>query len=158
MWCNLNDESAQIAAAIPDAVEISGADSEEKKEEKLEQFSNGNIRVLVTKPSICGAGMNWQHCHNTCFVGLNDSFEQVYQAIRRFWRFGQKNAVNAHFIASELEGAVVANLQRKELQAEHMMKQMVKHMADLSADNIRGAVRETATYLPQTKMEIPSWI
>lgn len=158
MWCNLNDESAQITAAVDGAVEISGADSEEKKEEKLEQFSNGNIRVLVTKPSICGAGMNWQHCHNTAFVGLNDSFEQVYQAIRRFWRFGQKNEVNAHFIASELEGQVVANLQRKEEQAEHMMRQMVKHMADLSASNIRGAVRETSSYLPQTKMEIPAWI
>lgn len=158
MWCNLNDESAALGKAINGAVEISGADSEKKKEEKLEAFSNGDIRVLVTKPSICGAGMNWQHCHNTAFVGLNDSFEQVYQATRRFWRFGQKNAVNAHFIASELEGAVVANIQRKEKQAEHMMAQMVKHMSDLTSKNIRGAVRETATYIPTQQLEIPVWL
>ena len=139
-------------------MELSCADNESRKEEKLDQFSEGNIRVLVTKPSLCGAGMNWQHCHNTIFVGLNDSFEQVYQAIRRFWRFGQKNEVHAHFIASELEGAVVANIKRKEAQAEHMMQQMVAHMADLSAASIKGAVRETAIYQPNEKMEIPSWI
>lgn len=158
IWCNLNDESSKLAACINGAVEVSGADSDAKKEEKLEQFANGNIRVLITKPSICGAGLNWQHCHNTIFVGLNDSFEQVYQATRRFWRFGQKNEVHAHFIASELEGAVVANIRRKEAQAKHMMQQMVKHMADLSAINVRGAVRESASYIPQTKMEIPQWI
>jgi hypothetical protein len=158
IWCNLNDESAAIARQVRGAVELSGADSETKKEEKLEQFKAGNIRVLVTKPTLCGAGMNWQHCHNTIFVGLNDSFEQVYQAIRRFWRFGQKNEVYAHFIASELEGAVVANIKRKEAQAEHMMRQMVAHMASLSAANIKGAVRETTDYKPQETMEMPSWI
>jgi hypothetical protein len=102
--------------------------------------------------------MNWQHCHNTVFVGLNDSFEQIYQAIRRFWRFGQKNEVYAHFIASEIEGAVVNNIKRKEQQCEHMMRQMVKHMADLSATNIRGAARDTLKYIPTSTMEIPSWI
>lgn len=158
IWCNLNDESKQIADAIPDAVEISGSDSESQKEDKLERFTDGQIRVLVTKPSICGAGMNWQHCHNTIFVGLNDSFEQVYQAIRRFWRFGQKNPVNVHFIASEIEGAVVANIKRKEAQAERMMQKMVQHMADLTAANIHGAVRDTLNYLPQNKLEIPSWL
>jgi len=158
IWCNLNDESARLAAIIDGAVELSGADSEERKEEKLEQFSAGNIRVLVTKPSLCGAGMNWQHCHNTIFVGLNDSFEQVYQATRRFWRYGQKNEVHAHFIASELEGAVVANIKRKEAQAEHMMMQMVSHTKDLSAANIKGAVRETASYKPQEEVKLPSWI
>jgi hypothetical protein len=158
IWCNLNDESKQIAALISGAVEVSGSDSETQKEDKLDRFSNGDIRVLVTKPSICGAGMNWQHCHNTIFVGLNDSFEQVFQATRRFWRFGQKNPVNVHFIASEIEGAVVANIRRKESQAEHMMQKMVQHMADLTASNIRGAIRESASYIPQTKMELPSWI
>ena len=102
--------------------------------------------------------MNWQHCHNTIFVGLNDSFEQIYQAIRRFWRFGQKNEVYAHFIASEIEGAVVANIARKEQQAEHMANQMIKHMSDLTAANIKGATRETLSYLPQQKMELPKWI
>lgn len=158
VWCNLNDESSQLVAAIDGAVEIVGSQSEEKKLQILHDFAKGNIRVLVSKPSLTGFGLNWQHCHNTIFVGLNDSFEQIYQAVRRFWRFGQKNEVYAHFIASELEGAVVSNIKRKEEQAEHMANQMILHMADLSSASIRGAVRETASYLPTEKLEIPSWM
>ena len=158
VWCNLNDESAMIADRIPGAVEIVGSQTEEKKEQILEGFATGAIRVLVSKPSLTGFGMNWQHCNNTCFVGLNDSFEQIYQAIRRFWRFGQKNKVYAHFIASELEGAVVANIKRKELQCEHMMQQMVKHMADLSAATVRGAVRDTLNYVPTQEIQLPDFL
>lgn len=158
VWCNMNDESDALESAIPDAVAVKGSQPDEVKEKILESFSNGNIRVLVTKPSICGFGMNWQHCHNTCFVGLNDSFEQIYQAIRRFWRFGQVNEVYAHFIASELEGAVVSNLARKEEQAQHMADQMIAYMSDLSSAEVRGAIRETMQYIPTSIMEIPSWI
>lgn len=144
--------------AIPGAVEVRGSDSDQSKEEKLNAFSNGEIEKLITKSKICGFGMNWQHCSNTGFVGLNDSFEQVYQAIRRFWRFGQRNEVYAHFIASELEGAVVANLKRKEEQAERMADKMVLHMADLSSKMIKGAVRDTDEYMPQEKMIIPAFL
>lgn len=158
LWCNLNDESELLASRIEGAVEVKGSDPDHKKEQILEDFAKGNITKLVTKPSICGYGMNWQHCNNTAFVGLNDSFEQIYQAIRRFYRFGQKKEVYAHFIASEIEGAVVQNIQRKEKQAAHMMDMMIKHMADLSASNIRGAVRDTMNYNPQEKMELPQWI
>ncbi len=158
VWCNLNDESAALAQAIPGAVEIVGSMSEDKKEDILEQFALGNITKLISKPSLTGFGMNWQHCNNTVFVGLNDSFEQIYQAIRRFYRFGQKNEVYAHFIASEIEGAVVANIKRKEQQCQHMTAQMIKHMADLNAVNIRGAARETMDYVPTQKMEMPKWI
>lgn len=158
VWCNLNDESALLSSMIPNSVEIVGIMDDKKKEKILEDFALGNIRILISKPSLTGFGMNWQHCSNTVFVGLNDSFEQIYQAIRRFWRFGQKDEVYAHFIASELEGAVVANIKRKEEQANHMMRQMVQHMADLSAQNVRGATRDTAHYSPQEKMEIPSWL
>lgn len=158
VWCNLNDESDALVNAIPGAVQMKGSDKDSQKEEILEQFVLGNIRVLITKPSICGFGMNWQHCHHTAFVGLNDSFEQVYQAIRRFWRFGQNHEVHAHFIASEIEGKVIANIKRKERQAEHMMRQMVAHMSDLSSENIRGAVRDTASYIPTNSMEVPSWL
>lgn len=158
VWCNLNDESAMLEREIPDAVQIVGSMTEEKKEQILEAFANGNIRVLISKPSLTGFGMNWQHCSNTCFVGLNDSFEQIYQAIRRFWRFGQTEEVYAHFIASEVEGAVVANIKRKEHQCDHMMTQMVKHMADMSAENIRGATRDTLSYVPTQTVGLPSWI
>jgi hypothetical protein len=157
-WCNLNSESEAITRAIHGAVEVRGSDKDSDKERKLNDFSEGRIRVLVTKPSIAGFGMNWQHCADTGFVGLSDSFEQVYQAIRRFWRFGQTNSVNVHFIAAETEGAVVANIKRKEADAERMADAMVKHMADLSAKNIRGMTRDIPTYAPKQAMKIPSWI
>lgn len=157
-WCNLNSESEALAKAIPGAVEVRGSDSEVDKERKLIDFSEGRIRVLVTKPSICGFGMNWQHCADTGFVGLNDSFEQVYQAIRRFWRFGQTKPVTVHFIAAETEGAVVANLKRKEMDADRMAAAMVMHMADLSANAVRGQVRDKPNYNPQKPIIIPSWL
>lgn len=157
-WCNLNAESEAIAKMVPGAVEVRGSDSEADKERKLIDFSEGRIRVLVTKPSICGFGMNWQHCADTGFVGLNDSFEQVFQSIRRFWRFGQTKPVNVHFIAAETEGAVVANLRRKEADADRMAASMVLHMADLSSEAVRGTARTIPDYNPQQPMVLPSFL
>ncbi|CAB4145797.1 DEXDc domain containing protein [uncultured Caudovirales phage] len=157
-WCSLNAESAALTKAIPGAVETLGSDSDETKERKLTDFSEGRTRVLVTKPGVAGFGMNWQHCADTGFVGLNDSFEQVYQAIRRFWRFGQTNPVNVHFIAAETEGAVVANLKRKEADAERMAASMVMHTASISSALIRGMVRTVPDYNPDKPMVIPNWI
>lgn len=157
-WSNLNDESAALAARIPDAVEVRGSDSDSEKERKLEGFSRGEIRVLITKPSICGFGMNWQHCADTGFVGLNDSFEQFYQSIRRFWRFGQTRPVNCHIIAAETEGATVANIQRKEQDADRMAAAMVMHMADLSSEAVRGQVRDTPNYNPTIPVQLPSFL
>ncbi|TCL70624.1 DEAD/DEAH box helicase [Rhizobium sp. BK251] len=157
-WCNLNGEADALAKLIPGAVNLSGADKDDDKRHKLVDFSQGRIRVLITKPSIAGFGMNWQHCADTGFVGLNDSFEQIYQAIRRFWRFGQTNPVNVHFIASEMEGATVANIRRKEIDAERMAAAMVLHMADLSSAAVRGSVRDRPDYDPKIPMKIPSWV
>jgi len=157
LWCQLNDESEALVAAIPGAVEIRGSFDEDEKERRLVNFSEGRIRVLISKPSLSGFGMNWQHCSDTVFVGLNDSFEQVYQAIRRFWRFGQSRPVTAHFIASELEGAVVANLRRKEADAEHMAAQMVARMSDLTTAEIKGASREAADYQSR-RLRIPKFM
>lgn len=157
-WCHLNAEAAALAKAIPGAVNLSGSDKDDEKERKLIDFSEGRTRVLVTKASIAGFGMNWQHCADTGFVGLSDSFEQVYQAIRRFWRFGQQKPVNVHFIASELEGAVVANLRRKEKDADHMADQMVAHMADLTSELVRGNARARSDYTPSIPMTVPDWL
>lgn len=157
-WCNLNSESEEITKAIPGAVETKGSDSDEVKEKKLLDFAEGRTRVLVTKPKVCGFGMNWQHCNQTGFVGLNDSFEQVYQAIRRFWRFGQTRPVTVHMIAAETEGAVVANLRRKEADADRMAAAMVLHMADLSTRAIRGQVRDTPNYNPTIEITLPAWM
>lgn len=157
-WCNLNTESEALVKTIPGAVELRGSDSDDAKERKIEQFLAGEIRVLVTKSSIAGFGLNFQHCADTGFVGLNDSFEQVFQAVRRFWRFGQTQPVTAHFIAAETEGAVVANLKRKEADAERMAASMVMHMADLSAQNIKGMVRDRPDYLPTKPVILPDFL
>jgi hypothetical protein len=157
-WCNLNAESEALARAIPGAIETKGSDTDEEKERKLIDFIEGRTRVLVSKPAVCGFGMNFQHCADTGFVGLSDSFEQVYQAIRRFWRFGQTKPVNAHFIAAETEGAVVANLRRKEADADRMAAAMVLHMADLSSTAVRGSVRDRPGYDPAQPLQLPDWL
>lgn len=156
-WGNLNAETEGVAAGIAGAVELRGSDSDTVKEEKLKEFDRGRIRVLVTKPSIAGFGMNWQHCRRTGFIGLNDSFEQVYQAIRRFWRFGQKREVTVDFIAADTEGNVIANQERKERDAERMAAAMVRHMADLSAAEVRGAQAERHDYQPTKPITLPAW-
>ena len=157
-WTNLNSESEMLTKLIDGAVETKGSDTDDVKERKLNDFSNGKIRVLVTKAGVAGYGMNWQHCADTGFVGLNDSFEQVYQGIRRFWRFGQTKPVNVHFIAAETEGAVVANQRRKESEADRMAAAMVRHMADLSSQNVRGMARDTPDYDPKVPFIIPSFL
>lgn len=157
-WCNLNAESEALVKAIPGAVETRGSDSDEEKERKLSDFTEGRTRVLVTKPGVAGFGMNWQHCADTGFVGLNDSFEHVYQAERRFWRFGQTKPVTVHFISAETEGAVVANLRRKEADAERMAASMVMHMADLSSQTVRGMVRDRPDYNPTQPMRLPEFL
>jgi DNA modification methylase len=129
VWCDLNAESEALARAIPDAVEVTGSDTNEHKTAAMLGFSAGRHRVIVSKPSICGFGMNWQHCCNMAFVGLSDSYEQQYQAIRRCWRFGQTRPVDVHVITATTEGAVVDNIKRKERQAAAMFDNIVKHMA-----------------------------
>lgn len=132
VWCNLNAESAALAALIPDAVEVAGSHSPEHKESAMMDFAEGRVRVLVTKPSIAGFGMNWQHCNKVAFVGLSDSYEQFYQSVRRCWRFGQMNPVDCYMITAQTEGAVVKNIQRKEQGAREMMENIVRHTAGLS--------------------------
>src|SRR5947209_7663225 len=128
VWCNLNAEGDALTAAIPGAVQVQGSDSVEHKERTLLDFAAGRIRVLVSKPSIAGHGLNFQVCHNMAFVGLSDSWEQWYQAVRRCWRFGQTHPVHAHVITADSEGAVVDNISRKERQAAEMMESLVRHM------------------------------
>ena len=152
VWCNLNTESEALRKAIPGAVEVKGSDSNDHKESALMGFSEGHIRCLITKPSIAGFGMNWQHCANVAFVGLSDSYEQFYQAVRRCWRFGQKHSVNVYTICAETEGAVVANIKRKEAEAQKMAEEMVANMHDLNAEALKGAiVRDKADYVRDVK-------
>ena len=146
VWCDRNDESAMLSKLITDAVEVKGADTNQHKIDAMTGFQRGEIRVLVTKPSIAGYGMNWQNCHNEVFVGLSDSYEQYYQAVRRCWRFGQEKPVNVKIVVSQLEGAVVRNIERKEQDAMKMAEEMVKHMHAINEENIKGTSRTQDTY------------
>jgi hypothetical protein len=124
LWCDLNDESARLAELIPEAVEVRGSDTNEHKRNAMLGFSDGDIRVLVTKPKIAGFGMNWQNCARMAFVGLSDSYEALYQSTRRCWRFGQPREVEAHIITSTAEGAVLKNVTRKESDHREMQRRM----------------------------------
>jgi superfamily II DNA or RNA helicase len=139
IWCHRNEEADKLCRSIDGAVDVSGSDSIEHKEQSVNQFLDGSIRVLISKPKILGSGMNFQNCHNTAFVGLSDSWEQYYQAIRRFYRFGQTKEVNVHVISAESEGAVVANIKRKEEQNATMGAEMVKHMSETMKHEVFGA-------------------
>jgi superfamily II DNA or RNA helicase len=157
VWCDRNDESGTLASMINGAVEIRGSDSNEHKENSMMGFSDGSIKKLVTKPSIAGFGMNWQHCNRIIFTGLSDSYEQFYQAIRRCWRFGQKRPVSCHIVTSELEGAVVANIKRKEQQSCEMIEGMLQNMSVYNQESIRGLERNINYYTPTAKLKLPTF-
>lgn len=128
IWCGLNDEASTVANALgSDAVNVAGSWAPDDKAEALEAFQDGAIRVLVTKPAIAGFGMNFQNAHRMAFVGLNDSWESYYQAIRRCWRFGQTEEVFAHIIVSSLESQIAHNVQRKEAAAAHTADRLVRY-------------------------------
>lgn len=146
VWCHRNEEGEKLCAQIEGSVEVAGSDSIESKEQKLADFSEGKTRVLITKPKIAGFGLNWQHCNQVAFVGLSDSYEQIYQAIRRCWRFGQTRPVSVHMIAHEAEGPVLENIKRKESQAEAMATEMVKHMREFQEREVKQLHREVAIY------------
>lgn len=158
VWCDLNAEGDALTAAIPDAIEIRGSDDADAKERRLLEFADGKIRVLVTKPSIAGFGLNWQHCARMAFVGVTDSFESYYQALRRCWRFGQTREVQVHIFASELEGSVIANLARKERDALAMSDAMSAETHDAVTASVRGSSRQSNPYAPTLSLEVPAWL
>lgn len=158
IWCELNAEGDALTAAIPDAVEVRGGDTVESKEAALMAFVRGEIRVLVSKSKIAGWGLNFQHCRNVAFIGATDSFEGYYQSIRRCWRFGQKREVNVYLFASDLEGAVLRNLQRKEVDAKAMFKALSAETADAVRDSVMGQKRQSNEYHANTKILMPSFL
>ena len=126
LWCGLNAESDALTAAIPGAVNVEGSMSPEDKASRLLAFANGEIRVLVTKPSIAGMGLNFQVAARMAFVGLSDSYEAYYQCIRRCYRYGQSRVVHAHIILSAIEAQIAENVARKETQANRIVDGMVR--------------------------------
>lgn len=147
-WCHLNDESKLLTELIDGAVEVVGGDSPDVKEEKLAAFTRGEIRVLVTKPSIGAWGLNWQHCHRMTYFPSH-SYEQWYQAVRRCWRFGQTHPVTVDVITTEGGSKVLANLQRKARQADDMFTELVAHM---------NHARTVDAHRYSTLLEVPAWL
>ena len=128
LWTGLNAEADALAKALPGAVNIKGSMTAEEKAAGLLGFADGDIQILITKPSLAAFGLNWQHCARMAFVGLSDSYEAYYQSIRRCYRYGQTRKVIAHIILSELESQIAANVARKERQASDVMAELVDHM------------------------------
>jgi len=158
VWCDLNAEGDALRGAIPDGVEIRGSDDADEKEQRLADFALGRIRVLITKPSIAGFGLNWQHCARMSFVGVTDSFESYYQAVRRCWRFGQKRDVHVHVFASSAEGAVVANLKRKERDAMAMAESLSAETRDAVMAEVTGLQRQTNPYAATKAVAVPDFM
>jgi len=149
VWCHLNKESNMLKKMIPGSVEVCGSDSDEHKENSFKGFQDGDIRVIITKPTIAGFGLNWQHCNHQTFFPSH-SFEQWYQGIRRCWRFGQKNPVTVDVITTEGEQRVLSNLKAKSDAAEKMFDNLVNLMNnELKIERINEM---------KTKEEVPSWL
>jgi len=155
VWCELNDESTLLAKLIPDAVEVQGSDTPEQKRDRMLGFTDGTHRVLVSKTSICGFGMNWQHCARMAFVGPSHSYEGTYQAVRRCWRFGQKRPVEVHVVAAENERAIVQNLRRKEADADRLAEETQRHVGPAMRAAMGATERRWNPYNPTVPMEVP---
>jgi hypothetical protein len=148
-WVHLNEEGDRVSDMVKDSEQLSGSDSDERKEELLGAFASGQLRVLVTKPVLAGFGLNWQHCaHQTFFP--SHSFEQYYQAVRRCWRFGQKKTVTVDIVTSQGAAGVLANMQRKADAAEAMFARLVQHMNDTLG------LSRSRTF--EKKVEVPKWL
>lgn len=158
VWCGLNSEGDNIEKLVDNIVQVAGRHDNKIKAERMLGFANGDIKRIVTKPKIAGLGMNWQICNKAAFVGLNDSWEQFYQAVRRIWRFGQKKNVEIHIFLEEREGNVLNNIKRKDKQSKDMIFNMIKYMSDLTKKELKQSSKEIIDYKPTIKMELPKWM
>ncbi len=156
IWCNTNYEADAIRAVVPGVTEVRGSDSIAVKESRLADFSEGRARIMLSKSSITGFGLNWQHCCNMVFVGLSYSYESMYQSIRRSWRFGQRNPVDVHVVMAETEGPVLRTIRRKQADHEAMKAAMVGAMAEFGM--VHGTARDLSGYEPAVPMTIPRWM
>ena len=157
VWCDLNAESNLLASQIEKCVEVCGSDNNSAKESRMVGFSMGLHKCLVTKPSIAGFGMNWQNCSKMVFVGLSDSYEQYYQAVRRCWRFGQKKPVDVYIVISSKEGCVKDNIERKQADCAKMRDAMIAHTKEITKQELKSTCRLATPYNPNTTMTLPSW-
>lgn len=146
VWCGLDKESNEAIKILPDAVEVSGSDSLEYKIKTLEDFQNGKIRILITKPKIAGFGMNFQNACNMVFLGLNDSWETYYQCIRREWRYGQQNEVNVYLILHDVEAEIHQNIMRKDAMAKRLISTLIEQIKDFEKDELTMSETQLSDY------------
>lgn len=159
IWCELNDEQDALERLFGDlALSVRGSDTADEKERAIRSWLSGDRPVMISKPSIMGFGLNFQHCQRMAFVGVTDSFESYYQAVRRCWRFGQKRDVHVHLFSSSAEGAVMANLKRKERDAQAMAESLSQETRDAVMRSVTGTVRNTNTYNATQSVAIPSFL
>lgn len=159
IWCNLNDEQDALEEIFGDScVSIRGSTPDDERVELERQWRLGAKQVMVSKASVFGYGMNWQHCRKVIYFP-DDSWEKWFQAIRRFWRFGQTQQVDVTVILSQAESAILENLKRKEKEAAEMYKNLVSHMAEISKSNLKaGSARTKLDYKPKKEMKLPDWL
>lgn len=156
VWCDLNQESEVLAKEIPTAIEVTGSDSSEHKIDAMVGFLDGRHKDVVSKPTMWGFGMNFQHSNHAIFCGLGNSFEKYYQAIKRQHRFGQTKQVYVYVVVTPADGAVVENIKRKWTQNDEMFDDLVKHMAVHT--ELGSAKRDEMAYNPQQIVKVPSWL
>jgi DNA modification methylase len=156
VWCGLNNESSAVTAAVPDAIEVKGSDSTASKVAAIRGFVSGEYRVLVSKPSICGFGMNFQNASRMVFVGLSDSYEQYYQAIRREYRYGQERPVDVHIVVTDHETEIVENVRRKEEQAEAMSAEIVAAAREFEMEEL-GRTESERDSIENADFEGKTW-
>ena len=144
-----------IRKRLDNCVEVKGSDSIEHKENSVIGFADGVIKRMVTKPSICGFGVNWQVCHNMIFCGLSDSYEMFYQAIRRAWRFGQTKDVNIYIVIGEREQVILNNISRKEQAFIKMTAEMIQLTRDSIISQLAKTTRITETYKTKEIVMLP---
>lgn len=157
-WCDLNLESSELSKKVRGAVEVTGSMSDDDKEAAIESFVTGRSRVLVSKPSLAGFGLNLQFARRVVFCGVSHSFEQFFQAIRRSWRFGVAGEVNVHVVTSELEGRVVDSLREKQRKAEESAAETRGYVSEYVRQNTVGSVRKVGAYHPGSPMRLPNWL
>ena len=153
VWCDYNIESELLHKSISESIEVRGSDTPDYKAHTATEFAKGNIKALISKPSIYGFGMNFQNCHEMIFCGLSDSYEQFYQSVRRCWRYGQMHDVNVHIIMSEAELNVLDNIKKKQAQMDQLQSNMIDLMHDVTMSEIKHTTRITAEYIPEKEFQ-----
>jgi superfamily II DNA or RNA helicase len=158
VWGDLNDETDLAEKMIPNSAQVAGKDSTEKKEETLTAFAEGQLKVMISKASVCSSGLNWQHCARMIFLGSSWSYEQVFQATRRVHRYGQRRPVDIYFISTDADSHIIEAMKRKEESAASFMDEGARRVAELTRQAVQQTKNERDCYVARKVARVPSWM